>query len=571
MEAIQESMGGTDETRETETATVELGLFAPYNEAALVTGSFTDWRDVPMAKGDDGVFRAAFDLADGTYEYIFKVRTRSWFFEPGQWVTITDPYATDVSPENDNGVLRIAGGRRVVDEYAWRHDATPLPPDHELVIYEIHVGDFSGGEGDGVERGRFEHVVEKLDYLVDLGVNAVELMPVKEYPGDHSWGYNPRHFFATESSYGWTEDLKRLVDECHARGIRVLIDGVYNHAESACPLAHVDHDYWFRREPKDPEWNWGPEFDYGKTDEALGVMPARAFIGDAVRFWISEYHIDGIRYDAARQIGDFDFMRWVVGEAKRTAGPKPFYNVAEYTPPVPEITGPEGPMDGCWHDTFKHRVVGYLTSGEADLESLMDAIDARRLGFPAPANVVNFLANHDHERVLRELGDAGLVGEEAFRRARLGAALLMTAFGIPMLWMGQEFGEHTAKTVDRNKLIWRLLEVEENRALREHYRSLIALRRSHPALSSPNLEFVLRDDERRLLAFRRWSDAGDEAVVVVNFSGDFHGGVPVPVPVDGPWHEWTRDYDAVAEGGALRVDLGAREAHVFVRRASGDE
>jgi len=566
MEAIRDRKAGGKKARGARTATIELALFAPYNEAAALTGSFNDWQDLPMTKGDDGVFRASLDLADGTYEYKFKVRSRSWFFEPGQWVTITDPYATDVNPENDNGVLRVAGGRRVVDEYVWRHDAVPLPPDQDLIIYELHVGDFSGGEADPFERGKFEHVVEKLDYLVDLGVNAVELMPVKEYPGDHSWGYNPRHFFATESSYGSTADLKRLVDECHARGIRVLIDGVYNHAESACPLAHVDHDYWFLHEPKDPEWNWGPEFDYGKTDERLGVMPARRFVGDAVRFWVSEYHIDGIRYDAARQIGDFDFMRWVVAEAKETAGPKPFYNVAEYTPPVPEITGPDGPMDGCWHDTFKHRVLAYLKSGECDLGEMADAIDARRLGFPAPTNVVNFLSNHDHERELRELGEAGLAGEEAFRRAKLGAALLMTAFGIPMLWMGQEFGEHTEKTVERNKLRWPLLAAPENRDLREHYKSLIALRRSHPALTSANLDFVLRDDARKLLAFRRWGDAGDEVLVVLNLSGEFRGGVEVSfAECAGAWHEWTRGYDVAADGATLRVDLGPREAHVFVR------
>ena len=124
----------------------------------------------------------------------------------------------------------------------------------------MHVGDFSGGEDDPYPRGNYQHVIEKLDYLCELGINAIELMPIKEYPGDYSWGYNPRYFLATESSYGSTEDLKRLIDECHARGIRIIIDGIYNHSEASSPLTQIDHDYWYHHEPRDPDNNWGPEF-----------------------------------------------------------------------------------------------------------------------------------------------------------------------------------------------------------------------------------------------------------------------------------------------------------------------
>jgi 1,4-alpha-glucan branching enzyme len=550
----------------TDTTAIEFTLFAPNNKEVRLIGSFSDWNEIPMEKGDDGVFRATVDLADGLHQYRFKVRTKSWFFEEDSWVTVTDPYATDVDPETENGVVRIANGRRVVDEYVWRHDHVPLPPDDELIVYEMHVGDFSGGEADEHARGRYTHVVEKLDYLVDLGINAVELMPVKDYPGDHSWGYNPKYFFASESTYGTTEELKHLIDECHARGIRVLIDGVYHHSEASAPLAHIDHDYWYLHDPKDPNENWGPEFDYNKVDERHDVRPAWKFIGDTVRFWVSEYHIDGIRYDAARNINHFGFLKWIADLARETAGPKPFINVAEHLPVDPAVTGHDGPMDACWNDHFKWRVMNYLAKEEGDIDAVMDSIDGRRLGFESPTNVVNYLANHDHERVMKVFGENEILGEEAFRREKLGAVLLMTSFGIPMLWMGQEFGEFSERTPDRNKIDWTLLESRENQELLAHYKALIALRRANPALRSGNLEFIHRDDERRVIAYLRWTEAGDAAVVVVNLSGEFYGGYEIGhMPEDGAWHEWTRDYDVEVASRKLRLDLGPREAHVFVK------
>ena len=192
---------------------IEFQLFAPYNKGAALIGSFSDWKDIPMKRGEDGVFRVKVDLEDGLYQYKFRVQSRSWFFEPDQWVEVVDPYATDIDNSTQNGNILIKDGEKIVDTYVWKHDDKPLPADQELVIYEIHVGDFSGGEPDRYVRGQYKHVIEKLDYLVKLGINAIELMPVKEYPGDHSWGYNPRFFFATESSYGTTAELKNLIDE----------------------------------------------------------------------------------------------------------------------------------------------------------------------------------------------------------------------------------------------------------------------------------------------------------------------------------------------------------------------
>ncbi|MGL5804505.1 MAG: alpha-amylase family glycosyl hydrolase, partial [Xenococcaceae cyanobacterium] len=224
-------------------SSVEFDLFAPYNNKATLIGSFGD--EIPMKKGEDGYFRAQVDLEDGVYQYKFRVQTKSPNFEPDEWIEVIDPYATDVDDEKHQSIARIKDGKRVVDAYAWQYDDVPLPQNHELIIYEMHVADFTGGEIDPDKKGKYLDAIDKLDYLKDLGINAIELMPVNEYPGDYNWGYKVRHFFATETSYGSTEDLKRFIDECHARGIRVIMDGIYNHTDEECPLLQIDRNYWY--------------------------------------------------------------------------------------------------------------------------------------------------------------------------------------------------------------------------------------------------------------------------------------------------------------------------------------
>ncbi|PSB18958.1 alpha-amylase [Phormidesmis priestleyi ULC007] len=549
------------------TSPIEFNLFAPYNKGVSLVGSFSDWKEIPMQKGEDGYFRVNVDLKDGTYQYKFRVQSKSWFFEPDQWVDVTDPYATDVDGKSasENAIAHIKDGQRIVDTYVWQHDDQPLPADRELVIYELHIADFSGGEANHDGHGTYQDAIAKLDYLSDLGVNAIELMPVKEYPGDYSWGYNPRHFFAPESSYGETAQLKQLIDECHGRGMRVIMDGIYNHSEASAPLTQIDHDYWYHHQPRDPDNNWGPEFNYEKYDENLQTYPARRFIGEVVRYWVREFHIDGIRYDAARQIANYDFMRWIVQEAKGTAGGKPFYNVAEHIPETTSITNVDGPMDGCWHDSFYHCILEHITGDTFDLERLKDVLDCKRQGFMGATNVVNYLTNHDHNHVMAELGDRDILGEEAFRRVKLGVSLLMTAVGIPMLWMGEEFGEYHYKTQDQSKIDWTLLIGDLNQNLRGYYKGLIALREHNHALYTEKIAFFHENPDSKVLAYTRWNGEGARVVVVANFSDQFLGGYSVPdFPEDGTWHEWTGNYDVQVGDRHLTTDIGPHEAKVFV-------
>lgn len=545
---------------------VTLELFAPYNESVAVLGEFNDWQGAAMTKGGDGYFRIELELEDGRYLYRYEVASKSWFYEENEKVMICDPYATEVvDDEHQNGVLEIRDGRKVVGDYQWRNDEVPLPRDHEIVIYEVLVHDFSGVAGDESSRGTFGDVSDRIDYLQDLGINVVELLPVEEYPGEEGWGYNPRHFFAPESSYGTPTELKTMVDALHGAGIRVFKDGVYNHAETSTPLAQIDHDYWFHHDPQDKEQNWGPEFNYTKHDEEHDVMPARKFVGDVVGHWLNEYHLDGIRFDAAAQLDSFDTLSWLAEKGKEFAGEKPFYVVAEYFPEDPRITKPDGPADACWHETFYHTMRSVLCGDGCDVESLMDVIDPRRRGFESGFRVVNYLSNHDHAHLMTDLGNAGIVDEAAFVRSRLGAVVLMTAAGVPLIWAGQEFGDYGEKSSEPRPISWGLLEGDRNKGLFQLYKGLIHLRKTNSALHGKELEFIHVDHGLPLIAWLRWNDEGSRVVTVANFSGQHLGLYTVSeMPVDGRWRDWIHQQDVEVTDGKLVTEIGEWEAKVFV-------
>ncbi len=166
---------------------------------------------------------------------------------------------------------------------------------------------------------------------------------------------------------------------------------------------------------------------------------------------------------------------------------------------------------------------------------------------------------------MAELGDRGILGEEAFRQIKLGISLLMTAVGIPMLWMGEEFGEYHYKTQDQSKIDWTLLSRDLNKNLYGYYKGLIALREHNHALYTGQIAFFHENPDSKVLAYIRWNGEGSRVVVVANFSDQFLGGYSVPdFPEDGIWHEWTGNYDVQVGDRHLMTDLGPHKAKVFV-------
>ncbi len=553
---------------------VELALFAPYNEKVEILADFTDWVPKPMSKGADGWWRAKFNLVDGDYLYHFLVKSRSYFAE-GQTLHVFDPYALELAEgEQENSRLKIRNGKRIWTSYKWKHDDVPLPVNHDLMIYEMLVADFAGG---AERKGTFKDVLAKLDYLRDLGINCIELMPVKEFPGD-GWGYSIRSLFGVENSYGTPDELCELIDEAHARGIRVVIDGVYNHADSESPLTKIDYAYWYYREnPDPPELQWGPKFDYSKYDEKLKLFPARKYAYESIRDWVEHFHIDGFRFDATRAIGDFNVMHEMTDTAfKSVEGRKPFFTVAEHVAEDPAITGyPKGPMVAAWHFSLAAHLRAVLIDKEndgqkpEDIDGLLTKLNPATNGYGTGEHYVNYVVSHDHDRIMHQLAEQNQIYDEAaFRRVKMGISLLATIPGIPMIWMGQEFGFSSEKSLERRPLDWDLLKNENNAGLLKHVQGLLHLRQTMNSLRNDSFKVLFVDKERRVFAFKRWDDGGNVVVVAVNLrdvdAGEFV--IEGHALEDGPWHEFTFNYDTEVKAGVLKDTLMKSEVKVFVKK-----
>ena len=500
-------------------------------------------------------------MPDGRHQYRFRLPSRSSFLA-GQTVDVTDPFARMVDEaDGDAGVVVIADGRDVAVAYEWRHDHVPLPQDDQLVLYELHIAEFGAKDG---ALGTFATVIDRLDYLRDLGVNAVELMPVAVFPTDRSWGYNVRHACAVENAYGSPQDLMRLIDECHARRMRVLLDVVFNHTEAESPLTKIDFDYWYR-DSAEGERYFGPKLDFEHVDDTLSidghsVMPARKYALAVAAHWVREYHIDGYRLDATSVLDNFDFIAALRDACKALAGRKPFYVIAEHLPEDPAVAGPAGPADGAWHQQFEHAVVQALLTHGANASEVLAALQPRNHGYVSPGRVVNFVESHDEPTLMQRLDEAGIRGAAAFRKVKLAASLLFTAVGNPMLYQGQEFGGGRPRSLEVRPLQWAFLDADYGLHLKEHHAFLAWLRRERLALTSEALTAL--HNRQGVIAYQRGS--GEAAVIVVANLRDAEQRAEIPMP-DGFWRELHENTTVEVRDGCLRDALGPSSAKVFVR------
>jgi 1,4-alpha-glucan branching enzyme len=370
------------------------------------------------------------------------------------------------------------------------------------------------------------------------------------------------------------------VDEAHARGMRVVIDGVYNHANSESPLTKIAFEYWYYKDnPDGKDLDWGPKFNYAHYDEKYKVFPARKYVIESIQFWIEKFHIDGIRFDATRAIKDFNVMRELTDAAfAKINGMKPFITIAEHVSEDPTITGRpnEGPMNAAWHDSFGKLLQAIITCHEREghqpgnLDELETMSDPSKNGYKEGTRTINYITSHDHDREMRMLGEEAKIFDDcAFRRCKLGAAILLTVPGIPMLWMGTEFGFAKEKSLDPRPLDWNLLKNQSNQDLLNITKALAHIRRNNPALRTDNFQVVLKDKERLLFGYKRWDGGGNVVLVVANIkdqpSGEF---VIEKVGLeDGKWKDAIHGNEIKVEGGVLKDTLGASEVKIFIKQA----
>ncbi|MFB0515316.1 MAG: alpha-amylase family glycosyl hydrolase, partial [Candidatus Neomarinimicrobiota bacterium] len=470
--------------------TVTFALLAPAKAFVCLLGSWADWDPDSLVMNYDigqSIWWLTELLTPGTYQYMYLINGQK---------QLGDPYATDVEWKLPNGQEdwqyvenQICQFKVGAEPFVWTDDGWIKPVMEDLVIYELLVRDFSS-------QRNFAGVIEKLDYLADLGINAIELLPNYEFPGESSWGYNPAFYFAVESAYGTPEDFKTLVNEAHARGIAVIMDLVFNHCDGRSPFYQLYEQNYDDSPYVHAEQNpWGmPDFDHTKEG-------TKRLVKDVVRYWIEEYHVDGYRYDNTtgfgwdgamdRGIALFSYEAWLADSNT--------YQIAEHFAKIDEIKNMirDSKINSHWHDIFHDQMKANLREGPFEgrnygyLSYTADGIDFQEEGFRQPRNIVNYTESHDEQRVIWEAQTNPAIDYQlAVQKSKLGAAILLTATGVPMLYHGQEFGMDTEKTLDYNPLIWSKLETETGRELHSYYRKLLQLRQQTPALRGTNCDFT---------------------------------------------------------------------------------
>ncbi|MBX2999886.1 MAG: malto-oligosyltrehalose trehalohydrolase [Caldilineaceae bacterium] len=516
-------------------------------------------RRLPMNAADDGWWQIDVDEAG--------IRTDYAYIVDG-----SQPLPDPRSPWQPHGVH---GASRVVDHEAfrWDDDGWQSGPLASAIIYELHVGTFT-------PEGTFDAAIEKLDHLVELGVTHVELMPVAAFPGSRGWGYDGVALSAPHHPYGGPDGLKALVNSCHRRGLAVILDVVYNHLGPDGNYLAMFGPYF--TEHHKTSWGDAVNLDGAGSDEV------RRFFIDNARMWLRDYHIDALRIDAVHALIDdsaVHFLEQLGAEVKALQGAlgRHLALIAESDLNDPRVVrslemGGYG-MDAQWSDDFHHALHVALTGEQegyyADFNGLADLAAAlqrafvyngryspfrqRRHGRPATGlpgyKFLGYIQNHD-QIGNRAQGDriSHLVSPEL---AKIGAAIVLTAPFIPMLFQGEEWGAsspfqyftnfdntelgkavsegrrgefaafgwepdevpdpQSAETFQRSKLNWSELKEESHASLCDWHRQLIRLRRQIPALGTGPLDSVaVRYDESA-----RWIvvDRG-AAVVVCNLGAD---------------------------------------------------
>jgi maltooligosyltrehalose trehalohydrolase len=368
------------------------------------------------------------------------------------------PYPDPCSPWQPNGVHGLS---RLVDHSAfpwtdWTFQARPLPSG---VIYELHVGTFT-------DNGTFDAAILKLDELVELGITHIELMPVAEFPGRRGWGYDGVDLYAPHHAYGGPQGLKRLVDACHARGLGVLLDVVYNHLGP--DGSYLDRFGPYHSELHNTAWGQAMNFDGPGSD---GV---RKFFLDNARMWLADYHLDGLRLDAVHAIIDnsathfLEELSEMVDRLEIELG-RHLVLIAESDLNDPRLVQPCAlggyGLDAQWSDDFHHALHVLLTGEQAgyyagfqawdDLRQALEnvfvfngrysTLRGRRHGRPAvdlPGyRFIGYLQNHDQVGN-RAAGDR-IHQQASPELAMVGAAIVLTSPFIPLLFQGEEWGATT--------------------------------------------------------------------------------------------------------------------------------
>lgn len=531
--------------------------------------------EVRLSSGERGYFKGNVEGASAGDRYFYTLDREEYYPDP----------ASRFQPEG------VHGPSLIVDpaQFPWSDREWRGIDLGGFIIYELHTGVFT-------KEGTFDAVITRLDYLADLGITAIELMPIAQFPGMRDWGYDGTYPFAPQNTYGGPDGLKKLINSAHAKGLSVILDAVYNHLGPEGNYLHKFGPY-FTAECRTP---WGDAVNFGgpHSDEVRNY-----FICNAL-YWIHEYHIDALRIDAVHGIFDFSARHFLeeLQEAVRLNSRdlnRNVFLIAESDLNDVRIIRPVEAggygIDAQWNDDFHHSLHTLLTGENSgyyeDFGSIGDLAKALREGFvysgrysefrkrrhgnssigrPAVQFVV-YSQSHDHVGN-RAAGDR-LSTTLPFEKLKLAAGVVLLSPYIPLLFMGEEYGEtapfqyftnygddsvaaavrkgrkeafssfgwrsdipdpQNEETFLNSKLTEGLCEHGRHKVLFEFYRILIRMRKEIPALAIHDKESmeIKCSDEGKTLSVRRWAGA-DEVFIFYNFGNK--AVVLKSLPFEGHW------------------------------------
>ncbi|MDL2255550.1 T9SS type A sorting domain-containing protein [Parabacteroides sp. OttesenSCG-928-G06] len=565
-EAKQRPQGITDGINYINDNTVTLLLYAPGKKYVHLMGDFNNWKkdnNYQFYKDGDYWWYTLTGL-EKDKEYGFQYLIDNSFKTGDAYAEkILDPLHDSQIPASTYPSLKpypmetdgiVSVFRTTKKDYPWKVKNFNAPAKEELVIYEMLVRDFT-------EEGTIMAARERLDYLEALGINAIELMPIHEFDGNSSWGYDPCFFFAADKAYGTPEAYKAFIDEAHARGIAVILDVVFNHATGQHPFARL---YWEGDAPAadNPWFNISAPHPYSVfNDFNHEYAGTRDYFKRVLTYWLEEYKVDGFRFDLSKgytqkqsteaTAGNYDASRVAilkdynshVQSAKQGA-----YVILEHFCDLKEEKELAEAGMMVWNnvnDAYAESLMGWNNS-QSNLT--MGSYSYRGWDIPA---LVTYSESHDEERLMYKMqmyGKWAMDTDKSLRlqRAALGAAFLFATPGPKMIWqfgeLGYDISINEGGRTGEKPVLWEYIEDPLRKELYEVYATLIRFRRSNPELFIPpvgiNMQTTANDwNSGRAI---RLQSADKDLVLLGNFT-ETAIDMPAGFTTTGTWKELFSD------------------------------
>jgi 1,4-alpha-glucan branching enzyme len=540
-------------------------VWSPTRTVAHVRGQFNGWGtgDSMTKVGEHFVGRVSNANVGQMYKY---------YFQNVHWNT--DPRARRINGgDNYNAILLNP------HSYTWTVDDFDVPDFEEMVVYQLHVGTFAGLNdpyGSTPFPSRYIDVAARASHLAELGVNAVMLNPITEFPWDYSGGYNPITQWSPEWIYGTPDNLKYMVDTLHAHGIAVLLDIVWNH------FTYDDNFLWNYDGTQiyydTPAINtpWGDQADFDEEN-------VRRYFLDSIHNWLGEYRMDGFRMDATEFMDLYQSSGWSLMVDMNNEMDKRYIDkiaIAEQLPDDASVTRPTGlggaGYDSQYYDEFTDRLRDEIFDaafGDPEMWKIRNIINGGG-EYLSGRYVTNYFELHDecwgpdHERMVVSIDPVAPHDDEwAKGRTKLAQGLVLTAPGIPAMLQGTEWLEDAAFGTDaENRIDWSKKTTYSG--IFDYYRDLITLRRLSPALrADAGVDVFHTNESGNLIAFQRYDLSGNVHVVVANFSNTDYSSYRIGLPQDGNWVEELNSQDPAYEGSGPtnpgNIDPEGISAHGF--------